>query len=76
MSATILDLLAEVGVDNIEYQTLNASLVNAKQKGRDTELSFLTNQITTTDVAIGSGKKGIIIWVEADDYSRAYDKVK
>jgi hypothetical protein len=76
MSGTILDLLAEVGVDNIEYQTLNTSLVNAKQRGKDTELSFLTNQITTTDVAIGSGKKGIIIWVESDDLSRAYDKVK
>tara|TARA_R110000851_G_scaffold321887_1_gene487588 strand:- start:1550 stop:1783 length:234 start_codon:yes stop_codon:yes gene_type:complete len=75
MSKTILDLLDAVGVDNIEYQTLNNSLINAKQKKKNTELTFATNQITATDVALGTGKRAIIIWVDSDLLSDAYDKV-
>ncbi len=73
---SLVKLINEIGADNIEYQTLHSSLVNAKQKGRDAELSFLTNQISTTDVALGTGKKAIIIWVDSDVLSNAYDRVK
>ena len=72
---SLVKLLEEVGDDNIEYQTLHSSLTNAKQKKKDTEVSFLTNQITATDVALGTGKKAIIIWVDSDVLSDAYDKV-
>lgn len=75
MSKTILDLLDAVGVDNIEYQTLHSSLINAKQKKKDTELTFVTDQITATDVALGTGKRAIIIWVDGDVLSDAYKKV-
>ncbi|MCP4343596.1 MAG: hypothetical protein GY799_33145 [Desulfobulbaceae bacterium] len=72
---SLVKLINEIGVDNIEYQTLHSSLVNAKQEGRNTELTFLTDQITTTDLALGAGKKAIIIWVDSDVLSAACDKV-
>lgn len=71
----LVELLACVGNDNIEFQKLHDCLTSVKEKKRDkcTELSFLTQAITPNDVAMGSGKIGLVVWVDQDVMSKAYE---
>lgn len=72
----LVELLSCVGNDNIEFQKLGDCLTNVKEKKRDkcTELSFLTQEITPTEVAMGTGKIGLVIWVDRDVMAKAYDE--
>lgn len=70
----IVELLTCVGNDSIEFQKLADCLTGAKEKKREecTELSFVTQAITPTDIVMGSGKIGLVIWVEQPTMERAY----
>lgn len=74
----LVELLSCVGNDNIEFQKLGDCLTSVKEKKRYkcTELSFLTQAITPTEIAIGTGKVGLIVWVDQDVISKAYDKAE
>ena len=72
----LVELLSCVGNDNLEFQKLGDCLTSVKEKKRDkcTELSFVTQAITPTEVAIGTGKIGLVVWVDQDVMSKAYDE--
>lgn len=71
----LIELLSCVGNDNLEFQKLHDCLTSVKEKKRDkcTELSFLTQAITPNDVAMGTGKIGLVVWVDQDVMSKAYE---
>lgn len=72
----IVELLTCVGNENIEFQKLNSCITSVKEKKRDkcTELSFLTQAITPTDIAMGSAKVGLVIWVDQSVIEKAYEE--
>lgn len=72
----LVELLSCVGNDNIEFQRLGDCLTSIKEKKRDkcTELSFVTQAITPTEVAMGSGKIGLVVWVDREIMAKAYDE--
>lgn len=64
---SIIELLNKVGIENVKVQPLNTSLTNSREtKHKDTELTFATNQLSTTDVAMGTGPIGLVLWIPRD----------
>lgn len=63
---SITDLLTAIGSDNIKYQYLVNCMENIKAgKGR-TIITFGTDAITTTEVALNTGPRALIIWVDGE----------
>ena len=59
--------------DNVKIQFIHESVVSSKDKKRtgDTEITFATKEINTTQVYDGSGKIGMVIWFDKDEYNDA-----
>jgi len=72
----IVELLNSVGEDNIRLQFVNSSFISAKDKKRtqDTEITFATAETNTNELVGGTGKVGIVVWVDRDDYNKVMDK--
>ena len=63
---SLVKLLQEVGDDNIEFQWLRPSIVKSKKTKTDVELTFVTDQITPSDVVNNTGKVALVVWVDQD----------
>jgi hypothetical protein len=61
---TLPELLERVGVDNINFQLLNASMTNITATKRDSKITFLTDALTPNNVATGTGPVGLIVWCD------------
>jgi hypothetical protein len=59
------ELIAHVGDEHIKIQNVLDSATEVKmRKGGDTQITFLTNAITATEVALNSTSKvGLVIWL-------------
>ena len=63
---SITDLLTAIGSDNLKYQYLVNCMENIKAgKGR-TIITFGTDAISTTDFALSTGPRALIIWVDGE----------
>ncbi|HHQ4895143.1 TPA: hypothetical protein ACSP31_003190 [Aeromonas veronii] len=61
---SITDLLTAIGSDNIKFQYLATCMEDIKgAKGRNL-ITFGTDALTPSDVALNTGPSGLIIWVE------------
>lgn len=78
MMAGLVEVLTIIGDENISHQQLGGCITSVKDKKRDkcTEISFVTDAITTTEIARRTGKVGIVIWIDRDQYQRVFDKIK
>lgn len=78
MSVGIVELLSELGNDKIQYQLLNTAITNIKKVNGASVVSFATDAITPNDVMFETKNKlrGIVLWVDIDEYSDAYEKLK
>ena len=73
---SITDLLTAIGSDNIKYQYLVNCMENIKAgKGR-TIITFGTDAITTTEVALNTGPRALIIWVDGELMSQRLRELK
>lgn len=64
----LTDLITAIGDENVSVQFLSKSVVGSKDKKRDTEVTFATNEINTNDVFKGlAEKEAIIVWVDRSD---------
>lgn len=72
----LLELLKSVGEDNLMVQFVNTSFLSAKDKKRtkDTEITFATAEINSTELCNETGKVGIVVWVDREDYNKAISK--
>ena len=72
----IVELLGLIGNENIEFQMLDNSMTNIKQTKRYAKVEFITGAISASDVALNTGKRGIIVWVDCDKLEGAFAEVK
>jgi hypothetical protein len=78
---TIIDLLNDVGIDNVGYQMLNSGAhpcltnINTGKRG-DSTVTFGTDALNAMQVANNTGRVGIIIWAEREPYEAAVKKMK
>ena len=72
----IVELLNSVGEDNIRLQFVNNSFIYAKDKKRtqDTEITFATAETNANELSDDTGKVGIVVWVDRDDYNKVMEK--
>jgi len=66
-------LISTIGEDNLMLQSIDGSLVKSvdKKRTKDTELTIATNQVNTNDAVRRSGKVGIIVWFDRDQFNEA-----
>ena len=64
----ILELLENVGENNLTVQFINTSFLSAKDKKRtrDTEITFATAETNSTELYNGAGKVGLVARVDRD----------
>ena len=72
----LLELLSGIGEDNIRLQFVNNPFIYAKDKKRtqDTEITFATAETNANELSYDTGKVGIVVWVDRDDYNKVMDK--
>lgn len=69
---SITDLLQKVGAENVEIQSVQASLVSANGKKDHSQITIGTTAITAADLLNHKWPKiGIIVWVDRDKYEQA-----
>ncbi len=71
----LVELLAEIGNSNIEYQYLRDSILNADQRGSECDITFVTQNLSATDLVNGEGKAALVLWVNQDELIAAHKKV-
>jgi chorismate synthase len=61
--------------NNVKIQFIHDSIVASKDKKRtgDTEITFATQETDTTQIHSGTGKIGMVIWFDKDEYNAAVD---
>ncbi|QIF45272.1 hypothetical protein [Aeromonas veronii] len=73
---SITDLLTAIGSDNIKFQYLATCMEGIKgAKGRNL-ITFGTDALTPSDVALNAGPSGLIIWVEGDLMRQSLGDIK
>ncbi|MFM5223934.1 hypothetical protein ACET93_01825 [Aeromonas veronii] len=73
---SITDLLTAIGSDNIKFQYLATCMDGIKgAKGRNL-ITFGTDALTPSDVALNAGPSGLIIWVEGDLMRQSLSDIK
>lgn len=72
MEAGIVELIKEIGNDNILYKNLKNCMTDIKLRKGESEISFVTQQLTPNDVMTNTGKIGIVIWVDDDVMFQAH----
>ena len=76
ITVSITELLQAVGSENIRFQSMSTSMEHINVKKGVTIVSFATDAITPTDVVMGGGPSGIIIWVDQDLLRERLDELK
>lgn len=67
MAKGLVEILTKVGDSNITLQMLGACACGARQnKEGNTEISFVTTQISPAELAMNEGKIGMIVWVDKE----------
>lgn len=72
----ICDVLLQIGNENVSYQTLGNSMTGIKKNGDDSEVSFLTTEITPESISCGTKRVGIVVWFDSGDYADAVKNLK
>lgn len=65
MDFKLSDLLIEAGEDDVKLQALKLSVTNiTTRKNGDSRVTFLTNQVTPSDVLTGEWPMvGLVVWI-------------
>lgn len=74
--ASIDKVLAQIGVENVSVQYLGECMTNIKTGKKETEISFVTQELTANDAMRGSSKTAMIVWVDSAQYNQATAELK
>lgn len=75
--ASLIEFLTEVGVEDLTCQPLHACMTgSAMRKGGDTEVKFLTREITPADMVGKMRKTAFIVWMDAEKFDAALAKLQ
>lgn len=74
----LVDLLTRIGDDKAIIQSIQHTLTGARLRGKGrkklnpfTEVSFGTTETTPTDLMNGTGKIGLVVWLDRSDVEAA-----
>lgn len=67
---SLSQMFKKIGNENLKFQMLGSSLIKVYQKKDHAEITFGTQAISATEIAIDSGRVGMIVWVERKDYDK------
>lgn len=73
---SITDLLTAIGSENITFQDVMNSMENIKSKQGVAVISFATDAISPADVILGTGPKGLVLWVDRALMQQRLDELK
>lgn len=78
MGMTAREILTAVGDENVSFQNLQQAFTGAKlRKGGLTEVSFMTDAVTPTEIMRGTNKLvGMIIWMPKDKVAEVVAQMK
>jgi len=70
---SLTKVLTLIGDENITYQNINNSMINAKinKKHKDCEITFSSS----VDVLNDGSKVGLVVWVDKEQLSGVVNKV-
>jgi hypothetical protein len=68
---TINELFDKIGADNIGVQLLNECMTGAEASKKGTRITFLTQLLSANDIALNTGRVGLVVWVDRDHWQRA-----
>lgn len=68
----IINLLRGIGEDNLMLQFISGSLVKSvdKKSTQDTEITIATKQANTNQLSNDTGKVGVVVWIDREDYNK------
>ena len=69
MSSTIIGVLADIGADNIEFQTLSQSILRFKNTKNDSEVTFVCPKEQL------NSKEAVIVWVDKAAFKDSITKL-
>lgn len=74
----IVELIAAIGNEKINYQNLNTCITSVKEKKKEkcTAITFVTDAMTPNDFMSDNGKVGFVLWVDKGDVSKALNLIK
>lgn len=78
--AGILELLSEIGEDNISVQALHSCLEKSQLGNKTSKLTIVTDALTTADSTIKHGevrlgKTALICWVDSAKFDETLKKL-
>lgn len=79
--AKFIDILKTLKSDVMEFQLLDfrrGALIGSKDKVRPhkhTELTFVTEEVNTSQMHSSSGKVGIVVWVDRGAFNAAVNQL-
>lgn len=56
--------------DKIGIQPIGPAITNVSQRKGATAITFVTDATTTTEVATNTGRIGIIVWFDREEFER------
>ena len=65
---TISELIKEIGDDSVKFQMLAVAMTKISTGKKCSKITFETNALNATQVALDSGPVGMIIWLPRDKY--------
>lgn len=75
--ASIIEFLEKVGVEKLTCQVLHESMTNANMGKRgETKVTFLTREITPTDLIGEMKKTAFIVWMNSEDFNEALKTIQ
>ena len=67
----IIKVLRKIDPEKIEYQIVNDCAIKSTAKEGYNEVIFCTDKLSPDQLISGTGKKGILIWVNPEDIEAA-----
>lgn len=66
----ICEIIKAFPDDKIGIQPLGPAITNVAQRKGKTAITFVTDATTTTEVATNTGRIGIIVWFDREEFER------
>lgn len=70
----IVEMIMKLPEDKVGIQALQPAITNATKKKNYTSLTFDTEVITPSDVINNTGRIGIIVWMDRNEFERLRKK--
>lgn len=66
----ICEMIKAFPDDKIGIQPLGPAITNVAQRKGATAITFVTDATTTSEVATNSGRIGIVVWFDREEFER------